>query len=1240
MPPVRKKRKVAANFSWMQHDISVWRNAKRRSAYNSFQPNDYSGILNGRKLYFKKKYRKFTRSFQVKRRGCGSKGTFVDTVKRLTHWIKYNSWTYCTKCGLLQKKDLHPSSFNQKGTHVVKEKNCVCSKNRYTVPKYKTIPRVLRALSEEDEKILRIFEIDVGPRKVAPMGHRMKNGAFELRIREDTVEQRIDNITCDEQKNRVENAYNYLSTSKTTSYGHYLKYQREYAPGTHIKFWVVYQKMVAVECALWPVLYPFSRWCESTLKGDQKESILHSFRIKLLSNITSYNNNFELLQLHYDKWIFKTVTGAVSSGKFRHCSPLKSLENKHFTAGYWRWQNRFLSDACLQYGPPKLFITITPYEWDFPMPIWIEDYQQQSGCIPTKTGAVETIHIAHILEQYLRGYITGVNSSQWERHEYHHLLYAKKHKLPGNVQCVFYRFEYQNRRTIHIHMLVWLKSFVEISTGPFKATVPQDNVDDAYLVHRLQQSDRSAAFLNVTDETTATSDELHLFHRTEDKEINLRAFIDTVLFSLQSRMDVQTSDGRQALMRYVTSYVSKLSENAEILRSLDSTTFQQAWPFLIDVFPGEPEMTMAFANMKISHCNVSRFKIVPPTFEFFDDNSIFNKYINRLPEDENQTCLQYCRSHCMSKAVPTRVFTSNLVGVHYKYIFNPRFLWEYVIMNTPFRDINTLKDLLFDDLPQNLKMFSFFFHNHRNHETSPEFVNFLECLGYNDRLIKEFQQVLQGYKLVYYKYRSISSSFVPSVCDVVEDLTVEQSRVFSNVVEKIKERLRSCQYSTLSQCSSESSDVSVHSTGSNSCLDDEYIENSESDSDKEVDSGINLSIAINSNLCVEDNIKGILIKGPPGTGKSAVIKYIVNHCISKGLKVLVASATAYHARAAKISFPHELVYTETIHSIFFIPIDGTQPTLNWGLVKFDVIIIDEVGMVSIRNIKHVVFSITSLPIPPVYLFSGDPYQQRPLDNVEGTTTQTTNIFVNTHFLINFDVYNFTHQHRFKDSYLESLLKIMRTSYISNDQLRVINSRCDYQDEVCSENIVNAFLKNPDTLFVTLTRKGSRFVNSVITEYIFSSEPPLSVVRDGDLCDITLYENLRICITENVNKHHGIVNGAEAIVIAFDRHFIIIKLLDNSIHFLYPMYDELNDICYYPFLVNYCLTIFKCQGKNLSDVTIWLDRKRPSPGAAYVAFSRVQHFRNIHLLERVNRFQICPIKMLKVDNFDIPVFSQW
>ena len=155
--------------------------------------------------------------------------------------------------------------------------------------------------------------------------------------------------------------------------------------------------------------YPFSSYCETLLKGS-KDSILHSFRLKLLSNITDYNNNFELLQFHYD--LFKTITGAIHCGKSRFCSPLKSLEHKHFTPAYWNWQHRYLIDAIFQFGPPSLFVTLSPY--DFPKPVWIDEYLETSGTIPTKLGAIETFHIAHVLDQVLRGYFTGANSKTWE----------------------------------------------------------------------------------------------------------------------------------------------------------------------------------------------------------------------------------------------------------------------------------------------------------------------------------------------------------------------------------------------------------------------------------------------------------------------------------------------------------------------------------------------------------------------------------------------------------------------------------------------------------------------------------------------------------------------------------------------------------------------------------------------------------------------------------------------------------
>ena len=71
--------------------------------------------------------------------------------------------------------------------------------------------------------------------------------------------------------------------------------------------------MPGIECALWPVLYPSTSYCESALP-NVKDSTLHAFRFKLLSEISSYNNNFKLLQFQFDRWMYCTIMGAATTG--------------------------------------------------------------------------------------------------------------------------------------------------------------------------------------------------------------------------------------------------------------------------------------------------------------------------------------------------------------------------------------------------------------------------------------------------------------------------------------------------------------------------------------------------------------------------------------------------------------------------------------------------------------------------------------------------------------------------------------------------------------------------------------------------------------------------------------------------------------------------------------------------------------------------------------------------------------
>jgi hypothetical protein len=113
---------------------------------------------------------------------------------------------------------------------------------------------------------------------------------------------------------------------------------------------------------------------------------------------------------------------------------------------------------------------------------------------------------------------------------------------------------------VHVHLLVWLKNISQIQYNLIRADIPYEDKDLAFLVHKLQPSDKNALPLN--DETTSidivnSNRILNISHPAEAFAINLRGYIQTILPTLSCRMDVQTTDGKGMILRYVTSYVSK-----------------------------------------------------------------------------------------------------------------------------------------------------------------------------------------------------------------------------------------------------------------------------------------------------------------------------------------------------------------------------------------------------------------------------------------------------------------------------------------------------------------------------------------------------------------------------------------------------------------------------------------------------------------------------------------------------------
>ena len=151
-----------------------------------------------------------------------------------------------------------------------------------------------------------------------------------------------------------------------------------------------------------------------------------------------------------------------------------------------------------------MFLTISPFEWSFPIPPWLESLRNVLGKDPTEIAAFETLHFTHVLEQLIRGYFCGSNSKRWTNHlfNYNHIA------TTSNVNTYFYRFEFQGRGTVHVHLIVWLKDLSKIRLKLVRSDIPWNDKNLAFEVCKLQKSDKGCLQINK-DATSVMQEDGH-----------------------------------------------------------------------------------------------------------------------------------------------------------------------------------------------------------------------------------------------------------------------------------------------------------------------------------------------------------------------------------------------------------------------------------------------------------------------------------------------------------------------------------------------------------------------------------------------------------------------------------------------------------------------------------------------------------------------------------------------------------
>ena len=132
-------------------------------------------------------------------------------------------------------------------------------------------------------------------------------------------------------------------------------------------------------------------------------------------------------------------------------------------------------------------------------------------------------------------------------------------------------------------------------------------------------------------------------------------------------------------------------------------------------------------------------------------------------------------------------------------------------------------------------------------------------------------------------------------------------------------------------------------------------------------------------------------QGKPGTGKTQVLLAIIRHSIKVRQQVLLACPTGYLASKYRYIFGNQIT-TNTIHGAFHIPVNREdRTTINFGVSFFDIVVIDEVSMLSPRRFQKIATTMNQLPTRPVLILGGDKSQQPPLETVNRTVRQVPSI---------------------------------------------------------------------------------------------------------------------------------------------------------------------------------------------------------------------------------------------------------
>jgi len=462
-------------------------------------------------------------------------------------------------------------------------------------------------------------------------------------------------------------------------------------------------------------MYAPAAWvplCSGKSDADNKASGKACFVRKLLGPVMDFAGDYDLLQFQFDRHILRQVVSRASIASKVGCDPHLMMSSQ-WSPEYWRRHHECLLDLVEQVGQPDLFLTIAPYEFFFPYPAWVRKVQKILGRGPTQVPSGEVLAMAHALHQLCAGFLAGkTGGKKWKNH-----VFSDKTGTEETVQAFFGRFEFQDRGTLHLHILFWLKEPRKVLLEQIiKAELPADDGEVSALAFRVLrgQADEPSR-LPLSDvsgwqwDSVRSRWQLRIKHTSEFLEANLRPFLVPLLRILRCHQDIQCDHTSGALLRYVLGYASKFDE---AVQNEWWDTASDPWDAAVTMCrlwkPCEAEMVMALARCDMTMSSIDTKSYRPP-MPWANDDETLMLYRRRPAECNDLSFLEWLRvttittKNGISTATVRKRTTRMCVGLDYMRLPRDAFFYQWLTMNIPHRIFTELRRPEMDKVAGNLQ---------------------------------------------------------------------------------------------------------------------------------------------------------------------------------------------------------------------------------------------------------------------------------------------------------------------------------------------------------------------------------------------------------------------------------------------------------------------------------------------------------------------------------------------------------